>query len=133
MKKNLLGVLLMTFIITSIEGASLHVYVSTSGNNQNQGTNEQPVASLTAARDLIRSLRNQKALNDTVFVEVMPGEYFMDEALLLSALDAGTKQSPVVFRGQPNARTVFYGGKETSRFEVIRPDLWRVFIPEVAK
>ena len=112
---------------------ALHIYVSPSGNNHNPGTREQPVSSLTAARDLIRTLRAQKALNDTVFVEVAPGEYFMDKALMLTSSDAGTKQSPVVFRGQPNNRAVFYGGLETERFEVVSPDLWRVFIPEAAR
>ena len=133
MKRILLGILLMTFVILSVEGASIRLYVSPSGNDRNQGTQEQPVASLTAARNLIRALREQKTLEDTVFVEVMPGEYFMDEALMLSSLDAGTKQSPVVFRGQPDARTVFYGGNETGRFEIVRPGLWRVFIPETAR
>ena len=125
--------LLMAFPILSVEGAALHIYVSPSGNNQNPGTQERPVSSLTAARDLIRTLRAQKALNDTVYVEVMPGEYFMDKALVLTPFDAGTKQSPVVFRGRPNADAVFYGGMETGRFEVVSPGLWRVFIPEVAR
>jgi len=133
MKRFLLSFLLMTFVILSVKGAPWHIYVSPSGNNKNEGTREQPIASLAAARDLIRTLREQKMLNDTVYVEVLPGEYFMDKALTLSPLDAGTEQSPVIYRGQPNARTVFYGGMETNRFEVIQPGLWRIFIPEVAK
>ena len=133
MKRFLFSCLLMTFVILSVKGATWHIYVSPSGNDQNTGTREQPLASLTAARDLIRTLSEQKKLNDTVYVEVLPGEYFMDNALILSSLDAGTKQSPVIYRGQPNARTVFYGGMETNRFEVLNPGLWRVFIPEVAK
>jgi len=133
MRKFLLNFLLMTLAILPVQGAARHIYVSPSGNNQNTGTREQPLASLSAARDLIRTLRGQKMLNDTVYVEVLPGEYFMDKALMLSSLDAGTEQSPVIYRGQPDALTVFYGGMETNRFEVFSPGLWRVFIPEVAK
>ena len=125
--------LLLTFVFFSATGAPVRIYLSPAGNNQNEGSFEKPVASLTAARDLIRGLRDQDVANDTIYIEVMPGEYFMDEALMLSSLDAGTKQSPVVFRGQPNERTVFYGGLETGRFEVVNPDLWCVFIPQVAK
>jgi len=53
--------------------------------------------------------------------------------LELSASDARTQQAPVVFRGQSNSRTVFYGGMEPGRFEVVNPELWRVYIPEVAR
>ena len=125
--------LLIAFGIFTVEGKSLHIYVSPSGNDLNPGTLEKPVASLTAARDLIRTMRQQRALTDTIYVEVTPGEYFMEQSLVLSPSDSGTEQSPVVFKGQPNARTVFYGGMETGRFEAIQPNLWRVFIPEVAK
>ena len=48
------------------------------------------VASLTGARDIIRGLRNHQEINDTVYVEVMPGDYYMDKQLLLSPLDAGS-------------------------------------------
>ena len=133
MKRFLLSILLIAFCFFSVEGEVLHIYVSSSGNDMNAGTKEKPVASLTAARDLIRALRAQKTLNDTIYVQVAPGEYFMDKALMLSSLDAGTRQSPVVFRGQPNTHTVFYGGRETGRFEVLQPGLWRVYIPEVAQ
>ena len=115
------------------EKNDLYIYVSPSGNDQNPGTPEQPVYSLSAACYLIRMLQDKNTLNGTIYVEIMPGEYFMDKTLELTSLDTGTKQSPIVFRGKPNARTVFYGGKETSQFEVIRPGLWRVFIPEVIK
>ncbi len=108
-------------------------YVAPNGSDDNPGTRERPVASLTAVRDLVRAMRTQQTLLDTVFIEVSPGEYFMDKPLLLTPTDAGTRQSPVVFRGQPNASTIFYGGLETGRFEVVNPSLWRVFIPEVAR
>ena len=133
MKKKMLIILFTTSVLSSIYGEPIHIYVSPSGSRQNPGSREQPLASLTDARDLIQVLRTQKTLNDTVYVEVAPGEYWMNEALRLSSKDAGTVQSPVIFRGQPDTCTVFYGGMETDRFEVVQPGLWRVFIPEVAK
>jgi len=143
MKKcvNLLMLFVLYVIFTScktesvqiVKSDNLHIYVSPYGNHHNPGTQERPVSTLTEARDLIRKLREKEKLNKTVYIEVMPGEYFIDKALELTPLDTGTKQSPVVFRGQPNANTVFYGGMETDRFEVIHPSLWRVFISEVAK
>ena len=134
MKKYLyISVLFLSFGILSVEAQKQYVYVSPFGNDRNQGTKEQPVVSLTAARDIIREWRKHTVLKDTVFVEVMQGEYFMDKPLLLSPLDAGTEHSPVVFRGQAGTLPVFYGGMETGRFETVNPNLWRVYIPEVAK
>ena len=133
MKRLFFSLLLVIFGHLSANGETVRIYVSPSGNDRNTGAKGQPVASLAAARDIIQVLREQRKATDTIYVEVMPGEYFMDKALTLSDRDAGTAQSPVVFRGQPNERTVFYGGMETGRFEVVQPGLWRVFIPEVAK
>ena len=133
MKKLFFSFLIVAFGCLSVKGEIVRIYVSPAGNDRNTGAKEQPVASLTAARDIIRVLREQKTVTDTIYVEVMPGEYYMDKALALSSIDAGTAQSPVVFRGQPDEHTLFYGGMETGRFEAVQPGLWRVFIPEVAK
>ncbi len=134
MKRHLLiSTLLLSLCFSAVKSEVRHIYVSPTGNDLNQGTKVQPLSSLTGARDMIRTLRKQKILNDTVYVEVMPGEYYMERTLMLSPLDAGTRQSPVVYRGQSSTRPVFYGGMKTGRFEAINPGLWRVYIPEVAK
>jgi len=133
MRKIFICFWFIVFGVFFAKSESIHIYISPSGNDFNSGSKEQPLATLTAARDLIRTSRAKKSFNDTVFVEVAPGEYFMNRALELSPLDAGTQQAPVIFRAQPNSRTVFYGGIETERFEVINAGLWRVFIPEVPR
>jgi hypothetical protein len=108
------------------------LYVSTQGNDNNSGSREQPLASLSGARDQIRKLRarNVIAPNDTFFIYVLPGDYFMTEPLSLDSRDKGTEQSPVVFTSDPVDRPVFYGGIRLNKFEVVHNNLWRVFIPE---
>jgi parallel beta-helix repeat protein len=81
----------------------------------------------------VRQLREQKVLNDTVYIHVLPGNYFMKEPLVLTSLDGGTPQAPVVFSGDTSNRPVFYGGMKLSRFEEVNANLWCVFIPEVAQ
>ena len=132
MRRLLLCLLIVATGFLSAKSETVHIYVSPAGNDRHTGSKEQPVASLTAARDLIRGLRTQKSISDTIYVEVSSGEYFMNQPLALTTADGGTAQSPVVFRGQPGKRTVFYGGLATGRFEVVQPGLWRVFVPEVA-
>ncbi|MDR1896276.1 MAG: right-handed parallel beta-helix repeat-containing protein [Prevotellaceae bacterium] len=115
-------------LFASLHGAAQTLYVSPTGNDKCTG--EQPLLSLTGARDRIRELRRRGALTDTVFVKIMPGTYFLTEALTLTEEDAATEQSPVVFTAATEERPLFCGGKETGKFEIVAPDLWRVFIPE---
>jgi hypothetical protein len=85
------------------------IYVSPAGNDLNEGTKEKPLASLTGARDQVRKLRagNLLSVTDTVYIHVMPGNYFMQEPLKLEPADGGTARGPVVFTGDPDKRSVF--------------------------
>ncbi len=131
MKKR---IVLFTVLIFSMCGLSAKqwVYVSPKGDDRNIGTRDQPLASLAGARDRIRQLREQKQLTDTVYVYVLPGDYYMKGPLRLTGQDGGTAQSPVIFTAGAVNRPVFYGGMKLNRFEAVNKNLWRVFIPEVA-
>jgi parallel beta-helix repeat protein len=89
-----------------------------------------PLATLSGARDKIRELRSRGTVNDTIFVKILPGTYRLTEPFVLTDEDAGTVQSPVVYTAATAERPVICGGIETARFEVVKPGLWRVFIPE---
>jgi hypothetical protein len=105
-------------------------FVAVSGDDDAPGTREKPLASLVEARDRIRELRRRGALTDTVFVRIFPGTYHLTNAVTFSKEDAGTTQSPTVYTSATEERPVICGGIETGRFETVRPDLWRVFVPE---
>ena len=126
---------LFIILILSLNGLSAKqwVYVSPRGDDRNTGSKEQPLASLEGARDRVLELRHKNTLKDTVRVYVLPGDYYMKAPLTLSLQDAGTEKTPLIFTGDPVNRPVFYGGVKLDKFEAIKPDLWRVFIPEVAR
>ena len=108
-------------------------FVAVNGDDKAPGTRERPLASITEARDRIRQLRRQGALNDTVFVRIQPGNYYLANTIAFTEEDAGTAKSPTVYTSASTERPVFYGGMETGRFEAVNPNLWRVYIPEVVK
>jgi hypothetical protein len=120
MKRSVLFLALLIFPVI-IAFSAHRVYVSTAGNDMNEGTKEKPLASLTGARDQVRKLRagNLLSVTDTVYIHVMPGNYFMTEPLKLEPADGGTARSPVVFTADPAERPVFYGGFKTDKFEVV--------------
>jgi hypothetical protein len=113
--------------------AAQWVYVSPVGSDTNIGTKDQPLASLKGARDRVRQLRGKNQMTDTIYVYVLPGNYFIDEPFRLTVEDGGTMQSPVIYTADPDARPEFYGGKKLGKFEKVNKSLWRVFIPEVAQ
>jgi hypothetical protein len=134
MKKSALFLAFLIFPV--IIAFPVHrIYVSPAGNDLNEGTKEKPLASLTGARDQVRKLRagNLLSVTDTVYIHVMPGNYFMQEPLKLEPADGGTARGPVVFTADPDKRPVFYGGFKTDKFEVVSENLWRVFIPETVQ
>ena len=94
------------------------------------GSRENPLATITEARDRIRELRKQQLLTDTIHVKVFPGTYLLTEAITFTSEDSGTEQSPTVYTSATGERPLFLGGIETGSFEVESPTLWKVFIPE---
>lgn len=105
-------------------------YVATYGNDQAIGSREEPLASIAEARDRVRILRSQKLLSDTVFVNIAPGTYHIDEPIHFGEQDSGTAESPTIYRAADEERPVLSGGLETGAFEMVKTDLWRVYIPE---
>ena len=131
MKKSIIA-LFVLFLSQAIH-AGVNIYVSPTGNDSNAGTQDQPLASFRGALSRIQDMRANETINDTIFVRVQSGKYLISEAITLTAKDAGTEQSPVVFVGNENQHPMLCGGQETDRFEEVAPNLWRVFIPEVKK
>jgi hypothetical protein len=107
------------------------IYLSPSGNDADPGTIEQPLATLTAARDKARIIR---AGNPQQPVEIiaLEGEYMMLKPLELDHSDAGTAVSPTIFRAADGAKVIFRGGVEINGFEKVNDNLWRAFVPQVA-
>ena len=107
-------------------------FVAVSGNDNASGTRKKPLASLNGARDKIRELRRRGNVNDTIFVKIQGGTYYMSEPLVLSEEDTGTAVSPVIFMGDDDERPVFCGGMKIDNFEAVNPNLWRTYVPATA-
>ena len=132
MKRQILINLLFALFF-SAQGVlfSQKIYLSPSGNDSNPGTIDQPLATLTAARDKARIIRTGKS-EQPVEIIALEGEYLMIQPLELNLLDAGTMASPTVFRAAEGAKVILRGGVEIKGFEKVNENLWRAFIPQVA-
>lgn len=128
-----LRLFLLFFLVINMGTAfSFQIYVSPSGNNNNPGTMEKPLASLSAARDLARSIREGQALAKPIEIIIASGTYNLLEPLELTAEDSGTDEAPLIFRGEKGSTPVFSGGMELPAFEEVSERLWKITIPEIA-
>ena len=82
-------------------------YVSPQGDDQNPGTKDKPFATLGQAQDTIRSGR--EADREPVTVHLREGTYYLNQALVFTPSDSGTKDAPLAFAAFANERPTISG------------------------
>ena len=107
--------ILMAFFVTvclSMVSNAQDIYVTAGGNDKDTGTKEKPVATLEAARDLIRQY---KAINDLpkggITVWIGKGQYDQKKPFILNEHDSGEPDAPIIWRTLPEEDVRVTGGK----------------------
>lgn len=114
MKLNIIATLFYTFCLTVCAYAQ-DIYVTSYGDNSNPGTKEEPVATLEAARDLIRQHKATKSLSKgEITVWIGKGQYDQNKPFILNEHDSGEADAPIVWRTFPNEQVSITGGKSIS-------------------
>lgn len=97
------------------------VYVSVDGSDTTgTGSNEAPFATLTKARDYVRTLSK----SSDITVNIGAGEYFVDSPVVFNAEDTGSENCTITYKADKNA--VFTNTKtvNTAEFQhVTNPDI----------
>jgi PKD repeat protein len=104
-----------TATLTVTVNQPYYLYVSTTGNDTNAGTDwTNALASLEGARNQIRTLRAQNPnllANTSVEVVLDDGVYAANQTIQFTALDSGTPQYPVTYRARHPLRASISGGQ----------------------
>ncbi|MBT4816792.1 MAG: hypothetical protein HON70_13890, partial [Lentisphaerae bacterium] len=96
------------------------IYVAPDGSDTAAGTRGAPLATLTAVRQKIRELKGRDRLPaGGVTVEMRGGRYEWTEPLELSAEDAGTAASPIVYRAFPGERVTIVGSRTINAWKPV--------------
>ncbi|MDO5971920.1 right-handed parallel beta-helix repeat-containing protein [Flavivirga aquimarina] len=119
----------LLFCNTSLN-AQTELYVSPTGNDLNLGTAEQPLASLTGARNAIRNKKKDQTTKQSFTVIIAEGTYTMKEPLELTPEDSGSPGFPIIYKAAKGAKPVFSGGKKITGFSVNENGVWEAKIPE---
>jgi hypothetical protein len=96
------------------ESSEIAFYVSTAGDDSNDGSLERPFKTLAAARDAVRLVRGND-LEKSYTVWMMGGVYELAETFTLGEADAGTKESPVYYKAYPGENVRILGGVALDR------------------
>ena len=80
----------------SKENPMLNIHIARTGNDNNPGTAEEPLATLAGARDRLRAMRRSRRLPDGAVVTLHAGAYRLSETFRLTAEDSGTADAPFV-------------------------------------
>lgn len=91
------------------------LYVSTDGDDSNDGSKENPVATLQAARNLVRNIN--KDMQGDIVVHIESGFYYVDKMLELGMEDSGSNGYNVVWLGNKDDMPVISGGKRIEGFK----------------
>ncbi|MCM1355038.1 MAG: right-handed parallel beta-helix repeat-containing protein [Staphylococcus sp.] len=82
------------------------VYVSPSGNDQNDGSLSAPKATLTSALRQAREMRRLGAegVDKGIYIHLAGGDYYLYEPVFIRPEDSGTASSPTVITSSGDAR-----------------------------
>lgn len=96
--------------ITGVEAEEeiVRIYVSCNGNDDNSGTYDSPLKTLEGARNMVRSLQGEKAV-EVIFGE---GEYRFSEGVEFTEEDSGSENAPVTYKAAEGEKVIFKGSLE---------------------
>ncbi len=132
MKKQKILLSFLFIISCLVLNAQVKIYVSPTGDDGNNGTKKEPLASLTGARDFIRNYKQSQNYQESFIVIIQDGFYKMTSPLYLSSEDSGTLNNPIIYKAEKGAKPIFSGGKKITGFKVNDDGLWETSIFESA-
>ena len=88
-----------------------YIFVSPDGNDNNEGTLDNPLSSFEAAQNLIRSYKKDNP-STPVTAYFRGGKYYRTHALVFKSTDSGSKSGPVKYSAYQDEKPVMLGGKK---------------------
>jgi hypothetical protein len=110
--------------------ASADFYVASGGKDSNPGTAQEPLATLTKARELVRQ-RVAAGLTRNVLVLIRGGIYEQATTLDFGPQDSGTEKYSITYAAYPGEKVVLSGGRKISGWKRGEGEIWTAELPEV--
>ena len=127
------GLLAMTLAFGN--AAAAEFFVAPDGDDAATGERDRPFATLPAARDAIRALKQRSGgqLREPVTVRVRGGSYYQAEPFRLSPEDSGTAQCPIVYAAFQREKPIISAGTPVVNWRRDPSGCWVAPSPSAAK
>lgn len=97
------------------DSASIHIYVSPNGSDNNDASINKPLATLAAAQKKAREVKKTAAADITnINIILRGGEYTLERTLEFSAEDSGSENCRINWKAYDGEQPVISGGKYIS-------------------
>ncbi len=126
MRKTICLLAVVCIVVLPAWAQAKDVYVSTTGNDSNAGTQEAPLATIEKAVETM-----QGAGPGTIWIG--PGEYYLSKGVVFDAKHGGTAEQPLVIRGTEPGKTRLSGSRVVKDFRPISADEAKSLISDEAK
>ncbi|MEO1297854.1 MAG: right-handed parallel beta-helix repeat-containing protein [Cyanobacteria bacterium J06636_16] len=126
------SVLLAIAVGSANAPASDIIYVSTTGNDQNTGTEAAPLASIAKARDLVRE-RKQGNPEKSYTVYLRQGTYYLNQSLKLGREDSGVGDAVITYSAAAGEEVHLIGGKPLVGIEPVTDETILDILPSEAR
>ncbi len=121
----------LIFSYTAAVYGDINIYVSGNADADCNGSYEKPFATIVQARDCVRKLKVDAQFNSPIHILLADGIYNLNETIVFDENDSGTKENPISYEAQSNAKPILSGGKVITGFKKNDNSIWQVYIPEV--
>lgn len=85
------------------------LYIATNGSDKNPGSKDRPLASIAAARRLVREMKKHSRGPITVYLR--KGTYYLSETMVFESTDSGTPDQPITYAAFPGELVTLSGGQ----------------------
>ncbi|MBI2421773.1 MAG: right-handed parallel beta-helix repeat-containing protein [Candidatus Hydrogenedentes bacterium] len=122
---------LCALVNTAASTAPLTLHVAPNGVDTATGASaDDALATLTGARDRLRTLRPEGKLDEGAIVQIAAGAYALTAPVEFTPADSGTEDAPILFRGAGTGQTIFSGGRAITGWKQ-EGKLWVADLPDV--
>ena len=105
------------------------LYVATTGNDRNPGTEVKPFATLSRAQSAVCELK--KRSTQPIRVVVRGGTYYLPEPLVFGPEDSGTAEAPITYAAYPGEQVTLSGGRKLNcQWKPYRNGIMQCSLPE---
>ncbi|WP_304942791.1 carbohydrate-binding protein [Vallitalea guaymasensis] len=121
------------FVITPISmeqayaaGIQATFYVSPDGNDTNPGTESQPFATITKARDVIRTINDN--MTGDIIVYLREGKYYIEDTITFNESDSGTNGYKIYYRNYNNEEPEIVGGQKITGWTLHEGNIYKAYV-----